>query len=217
MARRYDCTNSADRTQGVAAAVAAAKRGHLVVLPTETVYGLATDAFSIEGVNHMREVQNRTREVPIPVLIGRPNTADGLVLTLGAEGRALVEAFWPGPLTLVARAHPSLRWDIGNSYGTVSVRMPIHPLALEVLRETGPLALTAANRAGLPAPRTIDAAREQLADDVAVYLDAGELEAGLASTVVDVTEDVPRMVRAGAFTFDRLREVAPNLLDATSA
>ena len=214
MSFTFNCADPVERERGIAAAASACRRGELVVLPTETVYGLATDAFSVDGVARMREAQNRSRDLPVPVLIGRASTVDGLVLTLGPEGRALTEAFWPGPLTVVASSHPSLRWDLGESHGTVSVRMPIHPLALDVLRITGPLALTAANRAGHPAPRTMHEAEAQLGDAVVVYLDAGTLTEGEPSTVVDITGPVPRVVRAGAFTVEQLREVCPSLLDA---
>ena len=209
----FDCSEPLERERGITAAASACRRGELVVVPTETVYGVATDAFSVEGVARMRQAQNRSRDFPVPVLIGRASTVDGLVLTLGPEGRALTEAFWPGPLTLVAQSHPSLRWDLGESHGTVSVRMPIHPVALELLRATGPLALTAANRSGNPAPRTREGAEDQLGEAVVVYLDAGTLNPGEPSTVVDITGPVPRVVRAGAFTVEQLREVCPTLLD----
>ena len=112
MSFTFNCADPVERERGIAAAASACRRGELVVLPTETVYGLATDAFSVDGVARMREAQNRSRDLPVPVLIGRASTVDGLVLTLGPEGRALTEAFWPGPLTVVASSHPSLRWDL---------------------------------------------------------------------------------------------------------
>ena len=217
MSRTYRCADVDERELGLTAAESACRRGQLVVLPTETVYGLATDAFSVEGVASMRRVQDRSRELPMPVLIGRTSTVDGLVLTLGPSGRALAEAFWPGPLMLVAQSHPSLRWDLGDSRGTVSVRMPIHPLALELLRVTGPLAVTAATRAGSPPPRTTAEAEDLFGSDVIVYLDAGPLEPGPTSTVVDLTGPLPRVVRAGAFPIELLREVAPDLLGPDDA
>ncbi len=208
----YHCDHVGDREAGLQGAAAAARRGDLVVLPTETVYGLATDAFSHRGLDAMRAAKGRGRDLPVPVLVPRPRTVDGLVYKFGDAGRDLVEAFWPGPLTIVARAQPSLTWDLGESNGTVSLRMPLHPVALELLRETGPLAVTSANRAGLPAPTTADEARDQLGDDVWIYLDAGPCPPGETSTVVDVTGEVARVVRAGAMPFELLREVVPDLL-----
>ena len=217
MARTYRCADVGERELGLTAAESACRRGQLVVRPTETVYGLATDAFSVEGVASMRRVQGRSRELPMPVLIGRTSTVDGLVLTLGPSGRALAEAFWPGPLMLVAQSHPSLRWDLGDSRGTVSVRMPIHPLALELLRVTGPLAVTAATRSGSSSPRTIAETEDLFGSDVIVYLDAGPLDPGPTSTVIDLTGPLPRVVREGAFPIELLREVAPDLLGPDEA
>ena len=214
MPQRFDCSVPHERSSGLFAAAAACRRGSLVVLPTETVYAVATDAFSDTGVARIRLALGRSREHPLPVLIGRPQTADGLVLSMGEEGRALVEAFWPGPLTIVARAHPSLQWDLGDTGGTVSVRMPIHPLALELLRETGPLALTAATPSGGVAPRTADEAQVLIGDHAAIYLDGGPCADGLASTVVDVTGATPRVIRAGAVSSDLLREVVPTMDDS---
>jgi L-threonylcarbamoyladenylate synthase len=215
VARTYRCADVGERELGLTAAESACRRGQLVVLPTETVYGLATDAFSVEGVASMRRVQGRSRELPMPVLIGRTSTVDGLVLTLGPSGRALAEAFWPGPLMLVAQSHPSLRWDLGDSRG--SVRMPIHPLALELLRVTGPLAVTAATRSGSSSPRTIAETEDLFGSDVIVYLDAGPLDPGPTSTVIDLTGPLPRVVREGAFPIELLREVAPDLLGPDEA
>jgi len=202
----YRCDEPGDRSTGIAAAVAAARRGALVVLPTETSYAVATDAFSHLGVARMREALGRTSEVPLPVLVGRAATLDGLVLGMSVPARQLIEGFWPGPLTVMLFASPTLAWDIGDTGGTVTVRMPLHPVALEVLRATGPLVAT-----GVGAARTVDAARDALGDAVAVYLDGGECPEGLPSTVVDATDPVPRVVRPGAYPIDLLREVVPEL------
>lgn len=209
----YDCSVPDERELGLSGALSACRRGELVVLPTETVYAVATDAFSAGGVARMREALSRPAGSPLPVLVGRASTADGLVQSMGSGGRSLVQAFWPGPLTLVARAHPSLTWDIGDTAGTVTVRMPIHPVAIELLRMTGPLAVTTAALPGLPPPRTVAEARGLIGDRAAVYLDAGPCPEGEASTVVDITGDVPRIVRRGAFPADLLREVVPELED----
>jgi tRNA threonylcarbamoyl adenosine modification protein (Sua5/YciO/YrdC/YwlC family) len=208
----FRCDLADDRAAGLQGAAAAARRGDLVVLPTETVYGLATDAFSHRGLEAMRAAKGRGRDLPVPVFVPRPRTVDGLVYQFSDAGRDLVEAFWPGPLTVVAWAQPSLSWDLGEARGTVSLRMPLHPVALELLRETGPLAVTSANRAGMAAPTTAQEAQAQLAEDVWIYLDAGPLPPGETSTVVDVTGEVPRVVRDGALAVDLLREVVPDLL-----
>lgn len=212
MALVIDCAVPSERTRGLTTAASAARRGDLVVLPTEAVYGLATDAFSARGVQRLREAKGRGRDLPLPVLVGRPRTVDGLATGLGQPARALMEAFWPGPLTLVARAHATLAWDLGESGGTVALRMPLQPVALELLRDTGPLVVTAANRAGLPAPITVAEAEEQLGTAVAVYLDGGPCPETRTSTVVDVTGERPVLLRPGAFDADVLREVVADLV-----
>jgi hypothetical protein len=137
------------------------------------------------------------------------SAAAALTESLGAFGQDLIDEFWPGPLTLVFRASPTLMWDLGDTLGTVAVRMPLHPVALELLRRTGPMAVSSANRHGLPAPATADEAREQLADSVEVYLDGGPRSDNVPSTIVDLTGTVPRMLRAGALSADALRKVVP--------
>jgi tRNA threonylcarbamoyl adenosine modification protein (Sua5/YciO/YrdC/YwlC family) len=122
-----------------------------------------------------------------------------------------VEGFWPGGLTLVARVQPSLQWDLGETGGTVAVRMPLHPVAIELLKSTGPMAVSSANRSGQRPATTVDEAVDQLGESVSVYLDGGPSGAPVPSTIVDVTLDVPRVLRVGDVTVESLREVAGNL------
>jgi L-threonylcarbamoyladenylate synthase len=143
--------------------------------------------------------------------VGSPRTLDGIATRLGETARALVEAFWPGGLTVVATAQPSLRWDLGDTGGTVAVRMPLHPVAIELLQATGPMAVSSANISGRPPATTADEAVEQLGDVVAVYLDGGPSGDPVPSTIVDVTGAVPRLLRVGALSVDLLREVAGDL------
>lgn len=202
---------SAARTRGVTAAAAAIRRGELVVLPTESVYGVAADPFSPRGIGALRELKGRGATFPIGVLVGAIRTVDGLATGLGSDGRALIDAFWPGPLTLIVREQPTLAWDLGGSSGTISLRMPLHPVTLDVLAATGPLAVTSANRAGDAVPRTCDEAEERLGDDVALYLDAGPSADEQPSTIVDISGDVPLLLREGAFGIDALRAVCPDV------
>lgn len=211
MALHFDCSDPHERERGISVAAAAVRRGDLVVLPTETVYGLGTDAFSPRGVEELRAAKGRGRDLPLPVMVGRPATVDGLVSGLSSAGRALIEAFWPGPLTLVARHQPTLAWDLGESDGTVALRMPLHPVAIELLRETGPMVVSSANRAGLPQPTTCDQAEEQLGEAVFVYLDGGRSPEPAPSAVVDVTGPRPVLLRPGGYPVELLREVVPDL------
>ncbi|MDH6123393.1 L-threonylcarbamoyladenylate synthase [Kitasatospora sp. GP82] len=211
MSRRYDCADTGDRATGLREAASAIRRGELVVLPTDTLYGIGADAFSPEAVGGLLAAKGRGRNMPSPVLVGSPTTLHGLVTDFSEQAWELVDAFWPGGLTLVAKHQPSLRWDLGETRGTVAVRMPLHPVAIELLNSTGPLAVSSANKSGSPAPATCDDAFAQLGESVAVYLDGGTADHATASTIVDVTGKVPVLLRAGAVSVEQLREVVPDL------
>jgi tRNA threonylcarbamoyl adenosine modification protein (Sua5/YciO/YrdC/YwlC family) len=208
----YDCRTTAERDRGIEAAVEAVKRGDLVVMPTDTVYGIGADAFKSWAVSAMLTAKGRDRNTPSPVLVGSRQTLDGLVFTLPPAAGDLAEAFWPGGLTIIVEHAPSLDWDIGETGGTVGLRMPLHPVALEVLRETGPMAISSANKTGKPPAVTADEARDQFGFAVSVYLEAGPTPPdSLPSSIVDATGPVPRLLRAGAIPLEKLREVVPNL------
>ena len=207
--KTYDVRDSAD--EGVQAAVAALRRGDLAVLPTDTVYGIAADAFSPPAVDRLLAAKGRGRDMPVPVLVGSWRGVDGLADHVTPSVRSLVEAFWPGPLTLIVKAAPSLAWDLGETRGTVAVRMPLHPVALAVLAETGPLAVSSANRTGMPPATDAAQALEQLGSSVAVYLEAGSSGEAVPSTIVDLTGDVPQVRRAGALDLAALQEVLPEV------
>ena len=209
MSSTYDVR--VDATTGVDAAVLSLKRGALVVLPTDTVYGVAADAFDPAAVGRLLVAKGRARDMPVPVLVGSWRGIDGLAQDVTPLTRTLVETFWPGPLTLVVRAAPSLAWDIGETMGTVAVRMPLQPVALSVLDRTGPLAVSSANRTGAPPATDADDAESQLGTAVETYLDAGPIGAPIPSTILDLTGEKPRLIRAGALATDRLAEVVPGL------
>jgi L-threonylcarbamoyladenylate synthase len=208
MSAWFDCADESQRTAGIAAAVTAVLNGELVVLPTDTVYGLGADAFSPAAVTRLLAAKGRSRDMPPPVLVGTVRAATALVEDLGQDGQRLIDEFWPGGLTLVCRATRSLSWDLGDTKGTVAIRMPEDSVALDLLRETGPMAVSSANRTGLPAATTAAQARDQLGDAVSVYLDNGAVAGGVASTIVDLTGPQPRLLRRGAISVGRLREVA---------
>jgi len=208
----YDCRSAADRDRGIAAAIEAVKNGELVVLPTDTVYGIGDDAFTSSAVTALLNTKGRGRQMPPPVLVGSRHTLNGLVLLLPKAARELADAFWPGALTIIVEHAPSLQWDLGDTNGTVGVRMPLHPVALEVLRETGPMAVSSANKTGQPAATTAAEAQDQLGYAVRTYLEAGPCPDPVPSTIVDVTGDVPVLVRAGAIPVEKLREVVPDII-----
>jgi L-threonylcarbamoyladenylate synthase len=178
------------------------------------VYGIGADAFTPHAITALHNARGAERRVPPPVLVGSRHTLDGLVYSLPKAARELADAFWPGALTIMVEHSPSLQWDLGDTGGVVGVRMPLHPVALEVLREVGPMAVTTANRIGQPAPLTAEEARDQLEYSVRVYLEAGAAVDPAPSTIVDVTGDAPRVLRAGAVAFEKLRDVVPDIIAA---
>ena len=209
MSARYDCADTQQREDGLVAATSAVQEGQLVVLPTDTVYGIGADAFSPVAVAKLLAAKGRGRNVPPPVLVGSVRAAAALTQSLGAFGQDLIDEFWPGPLTLVFRASSTLVWDLGDTMGTVAVRMPLHPVALDLLRRTGPMAVSSANSHGQPSATTAADAEEQLADAVSVYLDGGPCADSVPSTILDLTGTVPRLLRAGVISIDALRKVVP--------
>ena len=197
MSETFDCADSAQRPAGIASAISALKGGRLVVLPTDTVYGIGADAFDGAAVAALLSAKGRGRDMPVPVLVGSWHTIDGLVYSVAESARELIRAFWPGALSLVVQQAPSLQWDLGDAAGTVMLRMPLHPVAIELLREVGPMAVSSANISGRAAAVTAADAREQLGDLVEVYLEAGPSAQGAASTIVDLTGAQPRILREG--------------------
>lgn len=212
MSLTYVCADATQRTEGLTAADLAVKRGQLIVLPTDTVYGVGADAFSPAAVAALLQAKGRGRDMPPPVLVGSEGALDGLVFHPSQQIRDLTAAFWPGALTVIAEHAPSLAWDLGDTRGTVAIRMPQHALALDLLNQTGPLAVSSANRTGQPAATTAGEAQRQLGDDIEVYLDGGETGDSVPSTIVDLTGERPVVLRAGAISADELRRVIPDLV-----
>jgi tRNA threonylcarbamoyl adenosine modification protein (Sua5/YciO/YrdC/YwlC family) len=205
MSKHFDCRDAKQRTEGIDAAVTAARAGELIVLPTDTVYGIGADAFIPASVTTMLAAKGRGRNMPPPVLVGTARAAAALVDDLGPFGQDLIDEFWPGALTLVFRASPTLLWDLGDTRGTVALRMPLHAVALDVLRQTGPMAVSSANRHGQPPATTAHEAEQQLGETVSVYLDGGPCSDSIPSTILDLTGSVPKVLRSGAIPVDRLR------------
>ncbi len=207
MSRIYSCADETTRAEGMRAAVDAARGGRLVVMPTDTLYGLGCDAFDNNAVASLLATKRRGPDMPVPVLLGSWETIQGLVREYSAQARALVEAFWPGGLSIVVPQAPSLPWNLGDTRGTVMLRMPLHPVAIELLREVGPMAVSSANISGKQPPTTAIAAKQQLGTAVSVYLDGGETPVGEPSSIVDLSGPAPRLLREGALSAERIGEV----------
>jgi tRNA threonylcarbamoyl adenosine modification protein (Sua5/YciO/YrdC/YwlC family) len=212
----YNCTNDEQRAEGLAHAQKAIAAKQVIVMPTDTVYGIAADAFSPQAVATLLAAKGRGRSMPPPVLIPRIGTMEGLATDIPDDARKLAEKYWPGPLTIIFHAQPSLTWDLGDTVGTVALRVPDEQLALDLLTLTGPLAVSSANRTGQPAAQTAQEAREQLAESVEVYLEAGfrplEGTEGVPSTIVDATGLRLRIVREGAISLEQIQRMVPSAL-----
>ena len=212
--RLYDCRKATERDSAIKAAVSAVRSGDLVVMPTDTVYGLGADAFKSWSIDALLRTKKRGRDMAPPVLVGSRKALDGLTISVPSTVKDLVAAFWPGPLTVIMPYSPTLTWDLGDTDGTVAVRMPLHPVALEVLAETGPMAVSSANKSGEPPAVTAAEAKEQLGYSVQVYLEAGASPLNVPSTIVDCSSDVPRVLRAGALSLEAIRDVVPDTVGA---
>lgn len=198
MSAVYDCGVPDTRADGLRAAASAVRSGRLVVMPTDTVYGIGADAFDASAVRALLRAKQRGPDMPVGVLVGSWSTVDGLVLGLSRQARALIEAFWPGDLSIVVSHAPSLHWNLGSTRGTVMLRMPLHPVALELLRDVGPMAVSSANVSGRAPAATAAEAVDQLGSSVDVYLDGGASGDAVPSTIVDLTGGEPTLLREGA-------------------
>lgn len=205
--KMYSCNDESSRAEGIAAAARAARSGRLVVVPTDTLYGIGCDAFNNQAVANLLAAKHRGPDMPVPVLVGSWDTIKGLVAHYTDTARTLVEAFWPGGLSIVIPQAPSLPWNLGDTRGTVMLRMPLHPVAIELLREVGPMAVSSANISGQPPATTAVAAKQQLGTDVSVYLDGGKATIGEPSTIIDLSGAHPYLLREGAISAERIGEV----------
>lgn len=227
MSRIFDCSVDTELLTGMRLAKQALERDQLVVLPTDTVYGIAANAFSHKGVQALLDAKGRTAQSPPPVLISSFAQLDALTEFVPEVARKLAEKFWPGALTIILKAQPALQWNLGETKGTVALRMPDHKIALALLEETGPLAVSSANLTGKPAATSVGAAHEYLGDSVQAYLNSGDSPMGESSTILDltavsektvdgkkVTEGKVKIVRLGALKRAKLKPVLGDLLEA---
>jgi len=211
VSNRFETNDETEREEGISAAALAVQRGRLVVFPTDTVYGIGADAFDPASVRRLLAAKGRGRDMPPPVLVSAPTTLDALAVGVPSYARALIAELWPGPLTIVCRQQPSLQWDLGDTRGTVAVRMPDHEVARELLARTGPLAVSSANLTGKDAATDADQAQDMLGESVEVYLDGGPTPGSVPSTIVDATGENLRVLRVGTIPVERLTEIVEPL------
>jgi tRNA threonylcarbamoyl adenosine modification protein (Sua5/YciO/YrdC/YwlC family) len=211
--------NPDERATGLMKARDIVASGACIVMPTDTVYGIACDAFSPAAVSTLLAIKGRGRHMPPPVLIGNVGDVEKLVAQVPDGARAIMERFWPGGVTIIFEANPDVEWDLGDTSGTVAIRMPDHPVALELLSLTGPLAVSSANRTGELPALGANEALAQFGDDVPLYVDAGRVgslytgaSGNPGSTIVDATALATggpwKVVRHGVCAIEDLRWVA---------
>ncbi len=210
MSRVLDLRTETDAA--IDAAISAITDGECIVLPTDTVYGIGANAFDSDAVQKLLHAKQRGRDMPPPVLVGDFLAVATLVDEVTAQLHQLTDEFWPGALTVIVEAQPSLNVDLGERGNTIALRIPDHELVRELLRATGPLAVSSANVSGHSAATSIGEAREQLGESVAVYLDAGPSAGAVPSTIVDLTGP-PRILRQGRITAEQLAAVLPELAE----
>lgn len=210
-------TTDAERRRGLVAAKAALMRGECVVMPTDTVYGVAANPFVPKGITNLLAAKRRDRDLPIPVLVPNLDSALALSYQLTDQAKLIMEKFWPGAITLITKAHPTLKWDLGNADGTIALRIPLQRTALELLTETGPLGVTSANLTGEPAATDIESAQNKFGNSVSVYLDTGATSGEVASTIIDASQVQLRVVRVGVISISSIVEVtgATELIEGT--
>lgn len=206
-AATYNCLTEEGRAEGIAAAAEAVRNGDVVVMPTDTVYGIGADAFNNAAVEKLLATKRRGPDMPVPVLVGSWTTIQGLTAEFSDTAKTLVEAFWPGGLSIIVPEAPSLPWNLGDTRGTVLLRMPNQPLALELLQEVGPMAVSSANLSGHPPALKIHEARQQFGGAVPVYLDGGQAQIGEPSTIIDISSGRPVILREGALAAERIADV----------
>ena len=184
------------------------RAGGLVILPTDTVYGIGCEAADAGAVERLLAAKGRGRQMPPPVLVASVHAIDSLCVDVPEAARACARAFWPGGLTLILRARPDLGWDLGETGGTIGVRMPNQSALLRLLHDFGPMAVTSANLTGQPPATSVEQAVGYFGTLVSAYLDGGPTQGSTASSIVDFAHDTPRALRLGTISLDELSAVA---------
>ena len=183
------------------------KKGGLVAMPTETVYGLGANAFSKDAALKIFKAKGRPADNPLIVHIYDFSQLDDIVCGVNDNAKKLIDKFWPGPLTVVMKKSDKIPYEVSAGLDTVAVRMPSHPDAKRLLCACNiPIAAPSANTSGKPSPTTAKHVYDDMDGKIDAILDGGSCEVGLESTVVDVTDDIPRLLRPGGITYEQLCE-----------
>ena len=201
--------NTRSRLIELEEAVRSLNSGGVVVFPTDTLYGLGADVFSLAALQRIFSIKGRRADLALPVLVAGLDQVEAVAQPMSAQAQRLAERFWPGPLTLVMRRSPDLPGLVTGGADTVAVRMPGHPVPLELARRLGrPITGTSANRSGQPDLMDLSALENQLGNLVDHIIQTGPVPAGTASTIVNVTGDTPQLLRGGAISLEEILEAA---------
>ena len=195
-----------DDPQAIPTAKATLRRGGIIAFPTDTIYGLAADVFTPAAIQRIYTIKGRSKEKAIPVLIGTFDQLLPLVQTIDERALRIINAFWPGPLTLVLQKNERIPTEL-TDYPTVGLRMPNHSFTLSLIKETGPLATTSANLSGAVNPADVEGVIAQLGEQVDLILDGGPTSGPIASTVVDLSGPEIKILRAGQITLKDIQRL----------
>ena len=198
-----------NHSEAIHRASALIKSGGLIAFPTDTVYGIGVSAFEADAIERLYRVKGRSIQKAIPILLADTEIAEQITPPLSLIVKKLAEKFWPGPLTLVLPMLSSLPENLSPT-PTIGLRVPDHNFTRELLRQTGPLAATSANLSGEPSALSAYEVQAQLGGKVDLILDGGESPGGMASTVLNCTEDNPAMLREGPLTWENIQAVLNN-------
>jgi tRNA threonylcarbamoyl adenosine modification protein (Sua5/YciO/YrdC/YwlC family) len=203
---------SASDPSAVERAVTALQNGKLLVVPTDTAYAVIADAFQNFATQRLFGAKQRARDVPLSLMIRNPRQVIGLATDVPESAERLMASYWPGLVTIVLQSQPDMPWDLGETQDTVALRMPANDLVLAIAADVGPLACSAANRRGQPAPLTVEDARLALGEAVDLYIDGGTLDPGM-STIVDCTRAQVEVLREGRVPAAAALAVATGAVD----
>ena len=194
-------------------AVGVLKGKGVVAFPTDTLYGLGADAFSVEAVDRVFEIKGRPKEMALPILLGTQDDLEKVAIEIPEVTWTLVKAFWPGPLTLILHKSPAVPQIVSGGKESIAVRMPNHEVPLYLVQKLGrPITGTSANPSGAANPASADEVRELLGTKVDYIVDVGPATSGASSTILDLTQSTPRIVRAGPVSYESLQAICSSVL-----
>ena len=211
-ARVFSLSHQTPRENGIKAAKEALSLGRAIVIPTDTSYAIAVRAMDEKAVNLLWKIKNQTPKTPLTIFVSNIGLLHKFCAGITDEVKAKFLNFWPGSLTIINKGLNNLLWNKGIIPNVVSVRMPLHPVVSEILSEEEIVATTSPNKVGEPLATSIQEIKAQFGNDISVYLDAGVLKPNSLSSILDLTTELPVLVREGSVSMDEISKVYPNVV-----